>query len=79
MVEATPLEKYLAGLDVKLLESSINDPLLICTTTVRCEIIGYRMVNLDESGGFIDDVKLVLVCQTMVSSSQFSDCLIMLV
>lgn len=64
---------------VRTLELGVDDPLLILASSVSGQIVRHGVVDLDQSGLFIDDVELVLVRQAMVPSSEFADGLIILV
>lgn len=54
-----------------LLGSTLNDridnPLLLGATTPSCQITSDRLVDLDEAGFFVDDMKLVLIYKLMIT------------
>lgn len=57
----------------------IDNPLLLGAATPSPQVTSNRLVNLDESGFFIDDVKLVLVHKLMIARSEFSNRLIVII
>jgi hypothetical protein len=61
------------------LEDGIDNPLLICTRTPRCEIPRNRLVDLDKSSLLIHDLELMLVNQFVVSRAELTGGLVVLV
>jgi hypothetical protein len=95
MFQAGPLKQKLSSLNVKLchtlaiistiyeqvhtLNDSINNPLLLRTSSPRSKIHRSGLVDLDQSRLLIDDMKLVLISQLVIASTKLTDSLIVLV
>lgn len=61
------------------MDDGIDDPLLFSAGTPSRQITSNRLIDLNQAGSLIDDMELVLIYQLMVTSSQFSDSLVMVV
>lgn len=61
------------------LKSRIHDPLLLGASSISSKIPWHRMIDLNQPRLFVNNSELMLVCQAMVSSSQFQNCLVILI
>lgn len=64
---------------VPTLEDSIDNPLLVWTGTPFSEISRHRLIDLDKASLLANDFEFVLVNQFVVPSTQFANCLVVLI
>lgn len=64
---------------VRTLNDGIYDPLLLRTSSPLAQVPRNRLIDLDERGLFIDDVKLMLISQLVISGPELANRLVVLI